>query len=129
MNDYNLSILYNRCPSYFSQLKLNNPEKYDFIFSFDKNRVNSLKKYFLFVEKIVNKISYILNFYDNSDYGKFLKEIGLINHLNFKNVFEKECFFIFRIRNDEDYFDFSVYQIQKYSKTIEAFQEKYKIIL
>lgn len=128
MVDSKISLYFKKHLTYFSCLKYLNQEKYDFIFSFDSNRVISVKKYIAFTEDLINKMSYVLNFYNAAEYGQLLNDTGLVKNKNYNQNYDKECLFVFRYREDCDYFDITMHHIQKYSKIINAFEKKQKII-
>lgn len=79
MTNYQLSKHFCFCPSYFHQMELNNKEKYNLIFSFDKNRKKSVLKYCSYVKTIILKMKKILDFYENKTwlFGKTLIKAGI----------------------------------------------------
>ena len=82
MTNYQLSKYFCFCLSYFHQMELNNKEKYNLIFSFDKDRKKSVLKYCSYVKTIILKMKKIIQLL----YKKlFLKKIVLFQYRSKRN--------------------------------------------
>ena len=80
----NLSKKYGKSSAYFSVLKRVSREKFDFIFSFDKDREKSVEKYIQYVESLRNKIGdfFINDLETIKDKKDFLMGNGLYHCTN-----------------------------------------------
>lgn len=76
-----LSKQYNRSEDYFASMKVNCPEKFNFIFSFDKNPFKSVTKYCEHIQKLQNDIQYFL-YEDEQEFKLLIRK----TYPNTKNV-------------------------------------------
>ena len=79
MTNYKLSKAFNFSHTYFGVIQKSNLEKYNTIFSFDEDKIKSVKKYCAYVKSIVFKMQEILEFYENKTwlFGKTLIKAGI----------------------------------------------------
>ncbi len=81
MNDHQLSKSFDLEKDYFAVLKHTNREKYNFIFSFDKDRKKSVLKYMNYIEELYSKVIDIFYSFDNPwKFGIWASECKLYTH-------------------------------------------------
>ena len=92
----------------FSVMKIQNREKFDFIFSFDKNPDTSYEKYKEYVENTISKLQQIT--YDNKeDIKKILKKYGYKSDRSWYN-FEESLFSLKKSAQSVRYSQFKRYE-------------------
>lgn len=100
MTNYFLSQKFCLNTSYFGSMECNNKEKYNFIMSFDFNKIKSVNFYIQFVKKLILKMENILDFYTNKEwlYGKKLFDNKISNFGARKQVYLEDCKSIYQYR-------------------------------
>ena len=80
MNNIELSKKFNLSVSYFYVMKKLNAEKYEFVFGFDNNRLQSINKYIQYVETIKQQVNNIISKFDTNELNKWLVSNGIYNY-------------------------------------------------
>lgn len=102
---------------YLSLVKCANIEKYNYIFSFDNDRVKSIVKYKKYIEEVYQKVQDIYYNYDGV-FGRWLFENGFYSHLSSQN-FEKMIF-----KMGKGYLGCKLDSLRKMEKIIEVYEKE-----
>lgn len=110
-----LGRYWNKSPHYFSVMKKNTPEKYNFIMGFDEDRLEATKKYNLYVRGLLDDMeALIAKFEVQAHFIKWVNSLFVYNG-NSINNFEA---IIYGIR--PDYFNVQFTSVQRFAKILEA---------
>lgn len=127
MTNYALSLKFNLKPYCFGSMQCNNKEKYDFIMSFDTDKIKSVNLYTRFVKNTIFKMEKILDFYTNKEwlYGKILFNNKISNFGARKQVYLEDCKSIFQYRQTiNEYLSISYFLILKWKLIIDLLYKK-----
>lgn len=127
MTNYALSLKFNFKPYYFGSMECNNKEKYDFIMSFDTNKIKSVNLYIKFVKNTIFKMEKILYFYTNKEwlYGKRLFDNKISNFGARKQVYLEDCKAIYQYRETiNEYLSISYSVILRWKLIIDLLYKK-----
>lgn len=127
MTNYALSLKFDFKPYYFGSMQCNNKEKYDFIMSFNINKIKSLNLYIQFVKNIIFKMENILDFYTNKEwlYGKILFDNKISNFGARKQVYLEDCKSIYQYRETtNEYLSISYSVILRWKLIIDLLYRK-----
>lgn len=127
MTNYALSLKFDFKPYYFGSMQCSNKEKYDFIMSFNINKIKSVNLYIQFVKNIIFKMENILDFYTNKEwlYGKILFDNKISNFGARKQVYLEDCKSIYQYRETtNEYLSISYSVILRWKLIIDLLYRK-----
>ncbi len=127
MTNYALSLKLNFKSYYFGSMQCNSKEKYDFIMSFDTNKIKSVNLYIQFVKNTIFKMENILDFYTNKEwlYGKMLFDNKISNFGARKQVYLEDCKSIYQYRETiNEYLSISYSVILRWKLIIDLLYKK-----
>ena len=108
--------------SYFPVMRNVNKEKYEMIFSFDKNRRYSIKKYIEYVSNKIIMMEQVLYSFEKhkSDYGRLVRGLGMSKTTNLAVIYDAECSRVFRIASPRDYLTININTLRRWEAVIES---------
>lgn len=93
MNLSQLSIRFTNDRNTFFVMRKQNPEKFNYIMSFDDNNVYSVQKYIKHIEDMLKKVTdFYYTFEDDKDFGSWLVEKGIIKKRHQRQWFVEALF-------------------------------------
>jgi len=111
--------------NYFYQIKKQSPDKYKKIFSFNEDKIKSIRSYIKYVENILYTMEKILideNFI-GIKYGKIMKKISNTSKKVYHNYYT-DCKIVFQSRfEDKDYLTLKYDTLLRFENIIKIYKE------
>ena len=112
--------------NYFYQIKRQSPNKYQYIFSLDSDKIKSIKKYVKYVEAILQQMEKILideNFI-GIKYGNIIKKISNTSKKAYHNYYT-DCKIVFQSRfKDKDFLTLKYDTLLRFEKIIKVYNKE-----
>ena len=121
MTNYSLSQYFGFKNYYFGSMQCNAKDKYDFVMSFDDDKIKSVKLYVEYVKNTILKMQNILDFYEGKEwmYGKILFDNKISNYGAGKQVYLEDVTSIYTPRAIlQDYLAINFSTLQRWESTI-----------